>query len=181
MKATAFLSIYAVLMGAMTILSITVLDDAVSFNRFALTMPVSERTLIKSKYFLFIITVSIGAALALLISGMAALLPVEMNQEFNWQDILPSVTIFVVGTSITFPVILYKGAEKGRYAYMAVMFGIGGIVYAALKLCEKYHISLYALEMIPNELFVGMLAGICVISLVISYFVSLRLVQKKEW
>ena len=181
MKATAFLCIYTVLMGAMIILSITALDDAVSFNRFALTMPVSERTLIKSKYFLFIITVSIGVALALLISGMAALLPVEMNQEFNWQDIMPSVTIFVVGTSITFPVILYKGAEKGRYAYMATMFGLGGIVYVALKLCQKYHISLYALERVPNVLFVGVFAGICVISLVISYFVSLRLVQKKEW
>lgn len=181
MKATSFLCIYATLMGAMIVLSITALDDAVSFNRFALTMPVSVRTLIKSKYLLFIITLGIGTAIALLISGIAALLSVEMNQEFSWQDLVPSVTVFVVGTSIALPVILYRGAEKGRYAYMAAMLGLGGLMYGVIKLCQKYKISLDFLETIPIVLFVGIFAGICIISLVISYFVTLRLVRKKEW
>lgn len=181
MKATSFLCIYAILMGAMIILSIQALDDAVSFNRFALTMPVSVRTLIKSRYLLFVITVSIGGVLALLISGGTALLSVKMNQEFNWREVVPSMTVFVVGTSIAFPVILYKGAEKGRYAYIAAMLGLWGIMYAAIRLCQKYNIALDALEMVPYVLFLGIFAGICIISLMISYFVALRLVRKKEW
>lgn len=84
MKAVSFLCIYAVLMGAMIILSIMTLDDAVSFNRFVLTMPVNERTLIKSKYFLFIISVGAGAFIAFLVSSAAAVLPVEWNQTYNW-------------------------------------------------------------------------------------------------
>lgn len=180
-KATTFLCIYAILMGAMIILSVMTIDDSVSFNRFALTMPVCERTLVRSKYLLFILTVSVGAVTALLISGIASFLPIEMNQEFGWHEIMPSVTLFIVATSIAFPVIWLKGAEKGRYVYMAAILGMGGVVYAAVKLCQQFEISLDALELVPDTLFVGVFAGICIISLVTSYFISVRLVRKKEW
>lgn len=181
MKAMSFLGIYFILMGAMILLSVMSLDDAVSFNRFALTMPISERTLIQSKYLIFILTVSAGGAIALIISGIVSFLSVEMNQEFGWQEIMPSLTLFVVATSIAFPVIWLKGAEKGRYAYMAAILGLGGIVYVAVKVCLKYNISLDALETLPNALFVGVFACICMIALLISYFVSVFLVRKKEW
>ena len=181
MKAVSFLCIYAVLMGAMIILSIMTLDDAVSFNRFVLTMPVNERTLIKSKYFLFIISVGAGAFIAFLVSSAAAVLPVEWNQTYNWGEIMPSVTIFVIGTAIAFPVILSKGAEKGRYVYIAAMFGMGAGIYLAAKFCQSNNISLDVLETIPNWLYVILFTGICTISLVISYFVSLKAVQNKEW
>lgn len=180
-KATTFLCIYAILMGAMIILSVMTIDDSVSFNRFALTMPVCERTLVRSKYLLFILTVSVGAVTALLISGIVSFLPIEMNQEFGWHEIMPSVTLFIVATSIAFPVIWLKGAEKGRYVYMAAILGMGGVVYAAVKLCQQFEISLDALELVPDTLFVGVFAGICIISLVTSYFISVRLVRKKEW
>ncbi len=180
-KATTFLCIYAILMGAMIILSVMTIDDSVSFNRFALTMPVCERTLVRSKYLLFILTVSVGAVTALLISGIVSFLPIEMNQEFGWHEIMPSVTLFIVATSIAFPVIWLKGAEKGRYVYMAAILGMGGVVYAAVKLCQQFEISLDALELVLDTLFVGVFAGICIISLVTSYFISVRLVRKKEW
>lgn len=181
MKAMSFLGIYFILMGAMILLSVMSLDDAVSFNRFALTMPISERTLIQSKYLIFILTVSAGGAIALIISGIVSFLPVEMNQEFGWREIMPSLTLFVVATSIAFPVIWLKGAEKGRYAYMVAILGLGGIVYVAAKACLKYNISLDALETLPNALFVGVFACICMIALLISYFVSVFLVRKKDW
>ena len=181
MKAVAFLCIYSILLGAMVILSVIALDDAVFFNRFALTMPISERTLIKSKYFLFVITIAVGAVIAGLISGISTVLPFKLNQNFDWNEIMPSVTVMVVGTAIAFPVILRKGAEKGRYVYMAAMLGMGGIIYAAVKLCLRYNISLDALETVPVVIYGILFAGICVISLVISYLVSVRMVQNKEW
>lgn len=94
---------------------------------------------------------------------------------------MPSVTIFVIGTAIAFPVILSKGAEKGRYVYIAAMFGMGAGIYLAAKFCQSNNISLDVLETIPNWLYVILFTGICTISLVISYFVSLKAVQNKEW
>ena len=96
-------------------------------------------------------------------------------------EIMPSVTLFVIGTAIAFPVILRKGTEKGRYVYIASMLGMGGIIYVAAKICQKNNIPLDALEAIPGVLYAAVFAGICIISLVISYFVSVRAVKNKEW
>ena len=45
----SFLAMYTILLGGMMTFSIMSMDEAVHFNRYALTMPVSVRTLVKEK------------------------------------------------------------------------------------------------------------------------------------
>ncbi len=181
MKTSSFIYVFAIMMGAMVILSVITLEEAVSFNRFALTMPISVKTLIREKYLLFIITISIGVAVSLLSNLLMILLPFLTFEGFSLREILPVLTIFVVGTSITLPVIFQKGAEKGRYAYIASMLGMGAMIYIGVKICINFDISLDGMETMSGVLYGVIFAVICIVSLVISYLVSVRLTKNKEW
>lgn len=181
MKTASFIYVFPIMLGAMVILSVITLDEAVSFNRFALTMPVNVKTLIGEKYLLFIITISMGAAFSLLVNLIMLLFPFPVFEGFNWREIMPVLSLFVVGTSIAFPVIFRKGAEKGRYAYISAMLGMGAIIFIGVKLCIKYDISLDVLETMSGVLYGGIFAVICIGSLVLSYLVSVRLTKNRQW
>ena len=70
MKNVAFISIYMLILGGMLVLSSMSTDEAVHFNRLALTMPISPATLVKSKYILLIITMGGGTILACIINAI---------------------------------------------------------------------------------------------------------------
>lgn len=181
MKTIAFIYVYSIMMGAMMILSVISLDEAVSFNRFALTMPVNARMLIKEKYLLFIITTGMGAVISVATNLIMILLPFQAIQEFSWREMMPVLTVFVIGTAIALPVIFKMGAEKGRYAYIAAMLGMGAVIYVGVKMCHHYGISLDGMETMSGVLYGGAFAVICIISLVISYLASIRLIKNKQW
>lgn len=181
MKTISFIYIYSIMLGAMMILSMVSMDEAVSFNRFALTMPVNVRMLIKEKYLFFIITTGMGIVISIAINIIMILLPLRAFQTFDWREILPVLAVFVIGTSIALPVIFKIGAEKGRYAYIAAMLGMAAIIYGAVKLCDYYGISLDGLETVSGALYGIIFAAICIISLVISYLSSVRMIKDRQW
>ncbi len=181
MKDSSFIYVFSIMMGAMVIFSVISLDEAVSFNGFALTMPVSIKTLIKEKYLLFIITISIGTVFSLFVNFIMILLPLQSFEGFHLREIMPVLSLFVVGISAAFPIILKKGVEKGRYVYIAAMLGIGAVIYIGAKICINYEISLDAMENMPGILYGGIFAVICIGSLAISYLVSVKLTKNKQW
>ena len=54
----SFVAIYVMVLGSSMVLSTTSMDEAVSFHKFAVTMPVNARTLVKSKYVILFLTVA---------------------------------------------------------------------------------------------------------------------------
>lgn len=181
MRTASFIYVFAIMMGAMVILSVVSLDEAVSFNCFALTMPVNVRTLIKEKYLFFIITTGIGIGVSLIINLIMMLLSFQAFMTFGWRELLPVLTVFAVGTAIALPVIFSKGVEKGRYAYIAAMLGMGAVICIGGRWCTHNGISLDELETMPGILYGGIFALICIISLGISYFVSIAVTKNKQW
>lgn len=189
MKQVSFIYTYAIVMGAMLILSTFSWEEAVSFNRLALTMPVSGRMLVREKYLLFLLTMGTELLLALglnlllpLINILMMLLNFQMFENFEWREVLLVLTVFVIGMAITLPVVCWKGAEKGRYAYMAAMLGTGALIYIiVVKSQDKLNFLFTLLETMPGMLYVGFFAAICFAVLGISYLVSVRLTKNKEW
>ena len=53
-KNSSFIVTYLLVIGNTLILSISTMDEAVSFNRFALTMPINMKMLVKAKYILLV-------------------------------------------------------------------------------------------------------------------------------
>lgn len=187
-KQVSVLYLYTIVMGSMLILSTFSWEEAVSFNRLALTMPVSGRMLVREKYLLFLLTMGTELLLALglnlllpLINILMMLLNFQMFENFEWREVLPVLTVFVIGMAITLPVVCWKGAEKGRYAYMAAMLGTGALIYIVVKIQDKLNFSFTLLETMPGMLYVGFFAAICFAVLGVSYLVSVRLTKNKEW
>lgn len=180
MKTPSFVYVFSIMMGAMVLLSSLTLDETVSFNRFALTMPMNVSTLIKEKYVLFLITMGLGVGVSCILMFILQLLPIQM-EGFDYLEMVPVMTVFIVGTAISLPIIFQKGAEKGRYAYIASMLGMGAVFYGILKLCTASGISFEEIVAVNEGMFAVLSLVICIVSLLISYQVSVKLVQKKEW
>lgn len=181
MKNVAFISIYMLILGGMLVLSSMSTDEAVHFNRLALTMPISPATLVKSKYILLIITMGGGTILACIINAICLQFLNKWMSGFDWQGILLTALVFIITYSITLPLIFKMGVEKARYVYIGVMLGLALLILGTASLLEKLGISIGEIEDVNGGYLIIGLLGISVLVLVISYLCSLKVVKKKEW
>lgn len=181
-KSFSFLAMYSILLGGMMVLSVMSMDEAVHFNRYALTMPISVKTLVKEKYVLVCICIGAGSLLALIVEAIAMSTPwYEGTAEWIMINCLSS--FFLIAYTITLPIIFKYGVEKARYAYMAVMLVMGAVIGISVYLTRNTTVMLFdgVPHLVDNLLLTGGLWIIDAIVLVISYQVSLKVVRNKEW
>lgn len=181
-KSFSFLAMYSILLGGMMVLSVMSMDEAVHFNRYALTMPISVKTLVKEKYVLVCICIGAGSLLALIVEAIAMSTPwYEGTAEWIMINCLSS--FFLIVYTITLPIIFKYGVEKARYAYMAVMLVMGAVIGISVYLTRNTTVMLFdgVPHLVDNLLLTGGLWILDAIILVISYQVSLKAVRNKEW
>lgn len=181
-KSFSFLAMYSILLGGMMVLSVMSMDEVVHFNRYALTMPISVKTLVKEKYVLVCICIGAGSLLALIVEVIAMSTPwYEGTAEWIMINCLSS--FFLIAYTITLPIIFKYGVEKARYAYMAVMLVMGAVIGISVYLTRNTTVMLFdgVPHLVDNLLLTGGLWIIDAIVLVISYQVSLKAVRNKEW
>lgn len=181
-KSFSFLAMYSILLGGMMVLSVMSMDEAVHFNRYALTMPISVKTLVKEKYVLVCICIGAGSLLALIVEAIAMSTPwYEGTAEWIMINCLSS--FFLIAYTITLPIIFKYGVEKARYAYMAVMLVMGAVIGIAVYLTKNMPVMLFdgVPHLVDNLLLTGGLWIVDAIVLVISCQVSLKAVRNKEW
>lgn len=182
MRSASFSVIYFAIMGSTVVLSSMSMDEAVSFHKFALTMPVSLRTIIQSKYLLFIITTGVGIMGGLLMELSLFLMPFEMDDIFGMEGFASVVTVFVLSNAISMPAMFKLGVEKARYINIGAMMAVGILLVLSVTMGDKTGFSIDRVEEIlsGNE-FVILCAVISVIALSISYMVTIKLAENKEW
>lgn len=181
-KSFSFLAMYSILLGGMMVLSVMSMDEAVHFNRYALTMPISVKTLVKEKYVLVCICIGTGSLLALIVEAIAMSTPwYEGIAEWIMINCLSS--FFLIAYTITLPIIFKYGVEKARYAYMAVILVMGAVIGIAVYLTKNMPVMLFdgVPHLVDNLLLTGGLWIVDAIVLVISCQVSLKAVRNKEW
>lgn len=178
----SFLAMYSILLGGMMVLSVMSMDEAVHFNRYALTMPISVKTLVKEKYVLVCICIGAGSLLGLIVEVIAMSTP-WYEGTAEWIMINCISAFFLIAYTITLPIIFKYGVEKARYTYMAVILGMGGVIGISVYLTRNTTVMLFdgVPHLVDNLLLTGGLWILDVIVLVISYQVSLKAVRDKEW
>lgn len=182
MKAFTFMIIYCVIMCGSIIMSTMSYDESVSFNRFALTMPVNIKMLVRAKYILMWLIVLVASGAAALLNVCLSSFLNGAGQAFEWSGIVAAVSVFMVANSISLPVMFKVGVEKARYIYILCMLLAGGGTAGIVYLIEKMGISLEQLEEIVPEVSVNIIfIAIAVVSMVISYFASVKVACRKEW
>ncbi len=150
-------------------------DEMAKADRFLLTLPLTKKEVIQSKYTLVITATILGAILGMLIS---IILSLAIQKELpNVQELLTLAIggIFGIGMveAIQIPCIYKYGAEKGRiqiFIFMAIIaFVIGGFILIG----EKMSINFLTNDWINN--FINFLPILLVILTAVIYFISYKI------
>ncbi len=181
-KNTSFMTVYFVVISGNVVMSSVSTDEASSFQRFALTAPVSRRALVGSKYVLLLITMSGGYLLARLMDLLMRFSPNKNQVWFDMDGMIVSVCLFVLANAISLPAIFKLGVEKARYIYIVGMLAIAAAIFGAANFLEETGTSMDArIAAISPVVLNGFFVIVAAFFLVISYLVSVRLVAKKDF
>ena len=185
MKTPGFITIYAVMMGSMLVVSTMSVDESTSFERYVLTMPINTRTLVKSKYILLLITTLAGLLVSLAFYLIITMTTIVKENLFvpvdEWAGVLAAVTLFIVADAIALPFMFKLGAEKSRYLYIGITLAIALVIFGLAKLIQIAGGNLTAIEAIPAIVYSIVLVAISVVALLVSYAISVNVTKNKEW
>ena len=177
----SFVAIYVMVLGSSMVLSTTSMDEAVSFHKFAVTMPVNARTLVKSKYVILFLTVGVGELLVWLFSAAVNLLPTGSMEIVGMEGMIVTGCLFLSANAASIPVMFKVGVTKSRYTYLIVMVVIGGVILGGYKASKLAGLSLD--DMLTEMEWALNLTAVILAAVIVavSYFISVKIIQKKEW
>ena len=160
-------------------------DDNGNCMPFLLTLPVSRTLYVKSKYVLGFLLTLIGWMAGMVISMVTAFLHKAPPTADAMLFQLAWVFLWMIMLSFVLPMLFKFGAEKGRMATLAMMLVFMAIVFVFTKLAETLGMDVDAcLEALAGLRIVVLVAGMAVVALImvlISYSISAKIVQKKEY
>lgn len=182
----AFIIAYiTVMIGILTLTTISY-DEFENGMGYLFTLPVSRKEYVAEKYLFSIVTTLPGLAA---VSGFSFVFSRIREIEFpvgEWVlSVVVSFLLVTVVLAVIIPLQLKFGADKSRVALM-IVWGAGIMaVYLGIKVCEAFGINWKAaIDWVCGMEPAVSLAGITVICgflMVISYLISVRLIEKREF
>lgn len=172
----SFIAVTVFIMPSLVISTIS-MDDFVKWDKYALTLPLSRKDIVKSKYELLLLLSIIGAIIGLAVTAVYNLVVNQASVEDILMMGVMMVAISIALLGIVMPVIYKFGVEKARILMMVCIFLpiilILGLVYAA----ENLGVSL---PEVSSLLLIVMTLIISAAVFLLSYFVSLRIYSKTD-
>lgn len=168
------------LIGIMLFISTFSYDDFNNWNAYAVTLPGGRENVVKAKYIASIILTVILSVVALTLGiGVTYIKLNCINIEEVLSSLMGTMLSSVIIISLLYPIIFKFGATNGRIILFAVVFGIAGICALLAQFIDFTPI----INMI-NKLDNCALIAIPIISIIllsISYLISNKIYQKKEY
>lgn len=172
----SFIAVTVFMMSSLVISTIS-MDDFVKWDKYALTLPLSRKDIVRSKYELLLLLSITGAVIGLAVTAVYNIAVNQASVEEILMMGIMMVAISIALLGIVMPVIYKFGVEKARILMMACIFLpivlILGLVYAA----ENLGINL---PEVSNLLLVVTTIIISAAVLLLSYFVSLKIYSKTD-
>jgi hypothetical protein len=185
MKDTGFFSAIFTMLFAILTLSLYSYDDMAKWDAFALTMPVSKENIVQGKYIMMLLLTFIGFAFSLLFSVFTHLSVKSESLMSDIQNCGIAAAVVIFFYSITIPIITKMGVEKARLIFFMVYFIPFLLATMLKKIANEGQFTIpkgvlgilntaaeYAYVIIPLVLAAALL---------ISYKISVRIYQKKEF
>ncbi|AFA47801.1 ABC-2 transporter permease [Acetobacterium woodii] len=164
-----------IFMFAMMVITTMSYDDLAKWDIYALTMPITRKEMVLSKYLVMGILNSIGIVIALIVGVLGNL---ELGEPIGGEllVIVGAISLIaVIISSVVIPLIYKFGAEKARL--MLILCALAPT--AILLLIEQMGIPLPSID---NTWIYGvLLIAFTVVVLVISINASIKIYQKKEF
>lgn len=148
------------------------MDDLAKWDRYALTMPVSRKEIVRSKYLLMLMFFVI----AFLVSGIIAAVMMYLdpsNATPLWFMLLVAALGFIYGACLI-PLLYKFGSEKARYLMFVLMIAAGAFLVGWFALFGNS----FSRDLLPAVL---LLDAVSIAAVIASYFASVRIYEKKEF
>ncbi len=181
----SFVINYSVLIFSMLALSTVSYDEMEHGFSFLFILPINRAVYVREKYVFCLLIGGAAWLISILVAVMGGLLGQgwELSQALFMAFISLAITQLLF--SVTLPLQLKFGAEKGRVVMMAAIgFLFAGIFVVVKKLKHlDYDIGRAAanLEGIGPVKLVGLVILVCLAASAVSYYISLRIMEKKEF
>ena len=177
---------YLIMMVGLLTVTTIAYDEQNNGCAFLLTMPISRRGYAVEKY---VLGIGLGAVSCLLVTVLAIMIGLVKNTEMNITEFIgASVGIYlslVLVLALMLPIIFQFGAERGRVMFalivavgMVALIEIGKMVNHSSVLGVSAWLD--GLELGP-VLLIGMTVFVLAAILCISMFISIRIMEKKQF
>ena len=190
---TGSLSFASLLIGAivgMISLSTFNYDESSKAEKYILSLPVTKKEIVLSKYILAILSAVFGCVLGMLLSILVVPFLNMIRPEANLTLSFSSLLIGAIGglfgisviQSIQIPCIYKWGAERGRIQMFLLLFLVIALVVGGVFLLNhfSFQISMAEVEQFMNFFGIPLLLALTVFMYYISYRISYRLMLKKD-
>ncbi len=182
LKNTTMFSVMTVMYFAMLTLTSMSYDETAQFYKYELTLPVSRKELVRSKFLLLQALSVTGMVIGICGSVIMHVFQSGMKTTLV-EDCITAVAawcIFSIAFSVMLPIVFRLGIEKARLCLLVVYIGIFGLVFGLYWMAERLHLPFTLTEQSVIYLTGGGVA-LSVVLYLIFYLVALRIVMKKEW
>lgn len=164
-----------ILMVAMMVVTTISYDDLAKWDAYALTMPLTRKEIVLSKYLVMTLLNTLGAILSLIVGIVGSMI---MEQSFSTEILAIIGVLYLIAFSfgsMMVPLVYQFGAEKARLMmFLCALIPIGLILLAT-------QIKIPLPEAANPLIYFILLLGFTVIMVLVSYLISLRIYSKKEF
>lgn len=178
-----FLSGMITILFAMQILTTFSYDDYSKWNMYALSLPITKKQLVLSKYILGISFIIFGGVFSFILTSLLSLFKGSFILGDLVASIIGSTGIMILMILILLPLIFKYGVERSRIMLLAIF-----AIPTVLILIISKVLALTGILFPSEEQLNALLPVICIIATLIliagsyvSYMTSVKIVTKKEY
>lgn len=177
---------YATFIFSMFTLSTISYDEFDNGSAFLFTLPITRKMYVTEKYVFGLLTALGAWIVSVVIAAIYTMLKQPGTNQLEW--IISTAMMLCLPAlflALTLPVQLKFGADKGRVAMIGVVGGIVVICFGAGYVLKSMGIRLDDVSAKITEMgltaFAFIIAVTCIAACVISYFISLKIMEKKQF
>ena len=177
MKTAMFVSSILAVLFLMMPLTVFSYDESAKWDAYGLTLPVSRKQIVLSRYVLTLLMLAVGSLIGAVFTYGITLLPGVEETSQGMLEVIPVICgMGLIILAVVFPLIYKFGAEKGRYLMIAVFL----LVMIVTLLFNQ--ISGWKEQLLPLLVFLPYAAPIVGLAfMAISYWISCRIYENKEF
>ena len=153
-------------------------DDLAKWDRYAMALPLGRRTVVRAKYAFVMLMILASAAFALL-SCVALSITAAQPVEENLAAGVGALSVGLLAVDLTLPLNYKLGPERARPFLFAIIFLPVLLIVLAARAGW-----LDRLEQLPRSVvlpLVGLIPLLILLGLPVSYLISCRIVEQKEF
>ena len=174
----AFITAFVQVIVMMLPMSSFAYDEQAKWDRYAMALPLGRRTVVRAKYAFVVLMLLAAAAFALLSSVVLSITSAEPVEE-NLAAGVGALSVGLLAVDLTLPLNYKLGAERARPFLFAIIF-----IPVILFLLAARAGLLDGLNQISSDMVLPLLCLIPLIFLLglpVSYLISCRIVEHKEY